>query len=124
MPLCLLAAGAIAFVVPADSFELRWTHSVERTVWRERWRVADETLALIEADVAGSGAGVDPPEGAWLEGGVWRYRPSLPPLARVTLPASEYTADYTLCWSGTCARLRDLVPAEASRPVTLEPCRG
>lgn len=124
MPLCLLAAGAIAMIVPADSFELRWSHSVERTTWRETWRVAGATLVVIEAEVAGSGAGIDPPEGARFEGGVWRFQPAVPPLARLTLPASEYTADYALCWSGACAPLRTLVPLEASEPVTLVPCTG
>lgn len=124
MPLCLLAAGAIALVVPEDSFELRWSHSVERTAWRETWRVAGAELVVIEAEVSGSGAGIDPPAAARFEGGVWRFRPTVSPLARLTLPASEYTADYVLCWSGACAPLRTLVPPEAGRPVTLVSCPG
>ena len=120
MPLCL-ATGAVLVTLPVSTFALSWTHSVERTLWREHWRVAGETLILDEAEVAGSGAGMEPPAGARLEGGSWRYRPSLPPLQRLRLAHSEFASDYSLCWRDKCELLATLVDQEQTA-VELFPC--
>ena len=85
MPLCS-AAGALLVAIDAEAFTLSWTHSVEKTLWREDWRVAGETLVLDEARVAGSGAGMEPPADARLEGGAWRYRPTSHPAALAPRP--------------------------------------
>lgn len=120
MPLCL-ASGALLVVLPAQVFTLSWVHSVERTVWREDWRVVGETLVLDEASIAGSGAGMEPPADARLEGAVWRYRPPLPPLQRLRLAHSEFASDYSLCWSDNCELLATLVDHEQDA-VDVFPC--
>jgi hypothetical protein len=54
-----------------QSFTLVWTHSVERTEWRESWRVTPAGLVLTEARVKGSGAGMEPATDAvWIDGGL------------------------------------------------------
>ncbi|NUB17164.1 DUF1850 domain-containing protein, partial [Azospirillum brasilense] len=75
--LCLSAlGGAVLAVLPGPAFTLSWTHSVEKTEWREEWRIENGRLALTEARVKGSGAGVESPAGAPLAqgGGGWGPR--------------------------------------------------
>ncbi len=79
MTLCLATATA-ALALAADAFVLSWTHSVERTRWIEHWRIerpagaAAPLLVLDEAKIRGSGAGMEPPDGAVLKDGWWVYR--------------------------------------------------
>jgi len=104
--LCLASAGAIA-AFAASSFTLSWTHSVERTLWRESWVVADDRLALVEASVEGSGAGIAlPPDAVWSEGR-WHYVPDLPPVPELVLAASGMTASpWRFCLpDGSCQDL-------------------
>jgi hypothetical protein len=117
-----MAAGAVVSVIATDAFTLAWTHSVERTEWREAWRIEAGRLVLDEARIAGSGAGMEPPAGARLAGGTWRYRPALPPLPALTLAVSGIGEDYQLCWAATCAPFRTLLPAGGDGPVTLRAC--
>jgi hypothetical protein len=63
MSLCL-AAGALVVALGGDEITLRWRHSVQKTLWEEVWRDTPGGLRLIEARVEGSGAGMDPPDGA------------------------------------------------------------
>ena len=118
MGLCLLAGGkAATFAVSA--FTLAWTHSVERTEWREDWRVTPAGLELVQARVKGSGAGIDPPEGALLENGWWVYAPKLAPVPRLALAASGATpSGWTLCAAGECR----ILGARAGDTIILEPC--
>lgn len=109
MPLCL-AAGAIAATLAAESFTLAWTHSIEKQRWEEDWRIVGSALVLDEARVRGSGAGMEPPQGAVFEGGAWRYRPRLPPQDVVRLAHSPYAAGYEFCAAGRCALLADHLP--------------
>lgn len=66
---CLIVAGALRAMVPADDFSLGWQHSVRKTRWEERYRVEDQTLLLFEARVQGSGAGMEAGNGAVLRNG-------------------------------------------------------
>ena len=91
MPLCLVS-GTLAAVLAIESFTLAWTHSIEKIRWEEDWRIEAGRLELLEARIRGSGAGMEPPEGAVLENGVWRYRPTLAPLERLRLAHSIFTA--------------------------------
>ena len=61
------------------AFTLSWTHSVEKTRWEEDWAITPAGLQIVEARVKGSGAGMDPADGAVLRDGWWVYAPSLPP---------------------------------------------
>ncbi|MEK0081694.1 DUF1850 domain-containing protein [Benzoatithermus flavus] len=124
MALCL-AAGAVTVRLALAAFTLAWTHSVEKVRWEEDWRIENGALVLAEARVQGSGAGMEPPEGAVFAGGFWHYRPDLPPLPRLELARSGAVPDWSLCHDGLCAELGALLPGEtAGRSVVLGPCPG
>ncbi|MBF0306688.1 MAG: DUF1850 domain-containing protein [Alphaproteobacteria bacterium] len=118
--ICLWAAGALWASFAVDGFGLSWTHSVEKIEWREEWRVENGRLSVVEARVKGSGAGMEPPDGARLTDGWWVYVPDLAPLAEIVLARSDATADWRLCL-GECRPLADWVPLEAGT-TTIRPC--
>jgi hypothetical protein len=114
MSLCLSAGGTV-LALALESFTLGWTHSVERTEWREEWRLAGNSLVILSASVAGSGAGMEVPEGAVLRDGAWHYRPTLSPQPRVDFAdAGLGVGDWHLCSNGTCRELGELVPSRGS----------
>ncbi|MER8447481.1 DUF1850 domain-containing protein [Mesorhizobium sp. M1066] len=118
MSLCILAAGKTVTLSVA-AFTLSWTHSVERTRWEEDWKVTPTGLQLVEARIEGSGAGMEPPEGALLKEGWWSYAPEIDPQRRVVLAASGATGDgWTLCTVQGCRELG----IAAGGPIVLEPC--
>jgi hypothetical protein len=123
MPLCI-AAGALVATLAVESFTLAWTHSIEKVRWEEDWRLSDGWLHLLEARIRGSGAGMEPPEGARLENGVWHYAPRLDPLPRLRLAHSIYTAGYELCFEGRCRPLAELAGSAENEPVELFVCTG
>ena len=113
--LCIATAGNL-LALAATTFTLSWTHSVERTEWRESWQIAGDRLQLVEASVEGPGAGIDVPEGARMTPAGWIYRPTLPPQPRLLLAASGMTPSaWTLCTPDQCHDLG----ATASAPITL-----
>jgi hypothetical protein len=118
--LCL-EAGATVLRLALASFTLAWTHTVEKVAWEEDWRVEPAGLVLVESRVRGSGAGMEPGPDARLEGGVFRWRPSLPPLSQVILARTPGLADWRICAEGSCSPLGSLLPASEG-PVTLRPC--
>ena len=121
MSLCL-TAGAKVLTVAVELFTLTWTHSVERTEWRETWAVENGELVLAEASVEGSGAGMEIPDGAVLRDGAWHYRPALPPQARVAFAdAGRDGSDWTLCDERACIDLRDALPV-VGRGFTMRAC--
>ena len=117
---CLAAAG-LAISLPLQAFTLNWTHSIEKILWEEDYKVvqtaAGARLQLTEARIRGSGAGMEPPPDAVLENGVWHYRPALAPLERLHLTRSDYVADYKLCWNGQCHPLAELAGAPSKAPL-------
>lgn len=118
MSLCILATGKTT-VLAVSAFTLSWTHSVEKTHWEESWRVTPAGLEIAEARVKGSGAGMEPPEGARLDGGWWVYRPKIGPRSVVALAASGATGGgWTLCAGKTCVELG----AEAGETIELSAC--
>ncbi|HYH40070.1 MAG TPA: DUF1850 domain-containing protein [Azospirillum sp.] len=122
--LCLALAGTAAVLasLPADRFTLSWTHSVERTEWREEWRIAGGALVIETARVKGGGAGVEPPPDARIEDGWILWHPAVPPQGRIVLAASAHTADHRLCAAGACRALRDWAGGAGEGPVELRPC--
>ena len=120
--LCLLA-GALRAEIPADRFTLRWQHSIEKIDWEEDYRIVGDWLFLASARIKGSGAGMEPPPGAYYALGVWHYRPA--PDMRWTrslrLTRSEFARDYELCISGTCQKLTHWIPLAAGT-TTLQSC--
>lgn len=116
--LCVATAVAV-LSWSTSSFTLSWTHSVEKTEWRESWRVEQNTLRLDEARVKGSGAGMDPGEGAQLIDGWWVWQPTLAPQAELYLSASGATVSpWTLCVNDQCTVLGE----QASQAVRLWSC--
>ena len=120
MNLCILAGGTVTKLAAA-AFTLWWTHSVEHIRWTEHWQVTPAGLVVAEARVEGSGAGMDPPDGARLIGGFWRWHPALPPLKEVVMRRSGATADWRICTASGCRPMGDYLPADAD-PVTLKIC--
>jgi hypothetical protein len=107
--LCLVMAGQTV-IVPVTSFTLSWVHTVEKTTWEEDYLVAGEWLYLVAARIRGSGAGMEPPPGAVLDGGVWHYRPARRWHDAVRLARSDFGADYTLCAGKRCRPLQYYLP--------------
>jgi len=104
LSLCLIAAGKLT-VLGATAFTLTWSHSVERSAWEEDWRLTAQGLEIVEARIKGSGAGMDPPEGAVFSGGWWRYRPAYKPLEQLRLATSMTVEPWQLCTPGACLTL-------------------
>ena len=102
MSLCILAAGKTV-TLAAAAFTLSWTHSVEKISWQEDWTVGAGGLRIVEARVQGSGAGMEPPEGAVLKDGWWVYAPRIAALPRLALAAWGATGQgWTLCTDEGC----------------------
>jgi hypothetical protein len=104
MSLCL-AAGALVVALGGDEITLRWRHSVQKTLWEEVWRDTPGGLQLDRGARQGSGAGMDPPDGAKLSTASGAGRPKLPALPEVVMRRSGATADWRVC----------IVPAPAGR---------
>jgi hypothetical protein len=120
MSLCILVAGKTT-VLAVSAFTLSWTHSIEKTRWEENWLVTPAGLEVVEARVKGSGAGMEPPEGAVLKDGWWTYRPRIGAQPTVRLGASGATsAGWALCADGACLELG----AEAGGAIELSACDG
>jgi len=116
--LCIIAAGK-SLTLAAAAFTLSWTHSVEKTEWREAWVVTPAGLQLTEARVKGSGAGMDPGEGAREIDGWWVWQPEAPPVPELVLAASGATMSaWQLCHAQGCLELG----AAAGAPIVVEPC--
>ena len=117
---CLLI-GSKQILLAGGLFTLAWTHSVEKTEWRESWMVRDGMLELSEARVRGSGAGMDPGEGARLEDGWWVWEPQNPPVGVLNLAASGATVSgWQLCSGGQCMELG----SQAGDTIRIAPCPG
>lgn len=101
MSLCL-AVGAKVTVLAATAFTLAWTHTVERSAWEEDWRWTSAGLVVVAARIKGSGAGMEPPEGARLAGGWWHYTPKLPPQRELVLARSAEAGSWRLCSGNEC----------------------
>lgn len=113
MSLCI-AAGAASLVLATKAFTLSWTHSVERTEWREAWRVTPAGLVLAEAQIKGSGAGMDPPPQARWRDGRFVYVPEMEPVAEIRLAVSGATgAGWQLCSGDDCIVLDKLLSAKS-----------
>ena len=115
--LCV-AAGGKTLMIAATMFTLSWTHSVEKTQWQEDWRVTEQGLALAQAQVKGSGAGMDPGEGARLEDGWWVWSPDTVAPELVLAASGATVSAWKLCHSGGCLDLG----AEGSAPLRIAPC--
>lgn len=121
MSLCLAAAG-LAVEIATSSFTLAWMHTVEKTEWREDWRVEGNRLRLVEAGVKGSGAGMEPPPEARLEGGFYVWSPDIE-REEILLRRDAHAGDWKLCAGVLCAPLRVWLGRDAD-PVRLYAATG
>ena len=121
--ICLIVAGVVRATLPTTELNVAWQHSVEKTHWEEHYRIDGDRLALVRARVQGMGAGMEPGPDAVLRDGWWTWRPDIGPLRELRLSHSDYTADYDLCWAGTCRKLAALAATgHASEVVIVRPC--
>lgn len=121
MSTLLCIGGGKAIALAAGLFTLSWTHSVEKTTWQESWAATPDGLVLKEAKVKGSGAGMEPGEGARRKDGWWIWEPKMAPLPALVLASSGATgAGWTLCGSGGCQELG----RETGASIVLRPCAG
>ena len=107
LSLCLASAGVLKTLSIA-AFTLVWTHSIEKVDWQEDWRVTANGLELVQARVKGSGAGMEPPAGARLVDGWFRWQPGLAPIAEVVLGNSGAAGEWRLCSDGQCRGLSEI----------------
>ncbi len=130
-PITLCIAVLNAFGAPvgevelpqSERFTLAWTHSVEKTEWREEYRIANGLLHLDQAHIQGSGAGMEPPPKAQKTETGWRYKPMVPPQSEVRITLSPYAPDYRICVQDRCRPLTEVLPA-ALRPKPVEGSGG
>lgn len=119
--LCLVAGLLVAPL--GEAVTLRWTHSVQRSVWEEDYRLENGALRLTSARVEGTGAGMEPPPEAVLRDGAWHYTPALPLLPAVQLRHSPHVAPYVVCAAGRCRPLPAWLPGlPDDAVVSLQPC--
>ncbi|MFV3128607.1 DUF1850 domain-containing protein [Niveispirillum sp. KHB5.9] len=121
LALCLTLGDRPPVRVPADHFTLSWTHSIEKVDWREEFRVTDKGLVLERSLVKGSGVGMEPGPDAKLVDGWWVSRPGSR-LQDLTLAASRFTGDHTLCVGDRCAALHDWLGTTDEGPVRMAAC--
>jgi hypothetical protein len=107
--LCLMAGGK-TIALALEAFTLVWTHSVEKTEWREEWKIIGDRLVIESAFIQGSGAGMEPPAGAIPIHGGWQYHPSREPLESLSLSRSEFSPDYQICWDCACRLMSEILP--------------
>lgn len=121
--ICLVAGLLVAPL--GDAVTLRWTHSIQKTVWEEDYRREGDALRLVEARVRGTGAGMEPPPGAVFRDGAWHYRPELPALPKVSLRHTPHAAPYEFCAGSACRQATELLPGLPPEAILeLAPCRG
>ena len=121
MSLCL-AAGAAGAVLAVNGFTLAWMHSIEKIRWEEDWRIVGRELVITEARIRGTGAGMEPPDGAVLRRGWYEYVPAHQPQGPLRLTRSPYTADYDWCARGRCRPLGAWLPSDGGITL-LWPCQ-
>jgi hypothetical protein len=118
--ICLTLAAVSGQVVwvQGEHFTLAWTHSVERTRWEEDYTVqwqdgsAKAVLFASEARIRGSGAGMEPPPDAVLQGGWWRYTPSVRHPIELPLMRSGFVPDFERCDAQGCQLLSHWLPSD------------
>lgn len=119
---CLLVAGVVRATLPGPEFTLAWEHSVQKTRWEERYRVAGSALTLDFARIQGSGAGMEPPPQAVFRDGWWTWRPGLR-MPELRLARSPYTGDYAICRDGRCQPMAEFVGSvETAEVVVIRAC--
>ena len=117
-----LVAGLLSAPL-GEAVTLRWTHSIEKTVWEEDYQLKGNALLLSEARIHATGAGMEPPDNAEFRNGTWHYRPKLPLLPRIALRHSPHVPPYILCNDSGCRPAPVWLPGLADNAIIeLVPC--
>ncbi len=101
---CLVVAGIVAATIPGERFTLSWTHSIEKILWEEDYRVSGDVLQLVGSRIRGSGAGMEPQPGSVWKQGAWHRRENQA-LDQLSLTRSPYAGDYRWCNHSGCRPL-------------------
>ena len=117
LSLCLASLGVVKTLSIA-AFTLVWTHSVEKTDWREDWRLTPLGLELVQARIKGSGAGMEPPPEARLVDGWFQWAPKRAPLPELVLGNSGAAGEWRLCANGHCRTLSEIFERPIGANVT------
>lgn len=92
---------------------------MEKTRWEDDWHITPVGIEIVEAQIKGSGAGMEPPADVVLRDGWWVYALKIPARQEIVLAASGATgAGWSLCAAGKCVEFG----AAAGEPVRLKPC--
>ena len=119
--ICLAAGLLIAPL--GEAITLRWTHSIQKTLWEEDYRRQGQMLLLEAARIEGTGAGMEAPADAVLRDGAWHYKPAISSLPKLELRHSPHVAPYIICVAGECRPLPAWLPAvDSDTVVELRPC--
>lgn len=116
-----LTAAAVAATLAVQTFTLSWVHSVQRSEIQEDYGLAAGRLILIEARIKGSAAGFDPPPGAVLDDGWWRWRPGTL-LDSVTLARASAPGEWRICLGSACQPLNHYLTIPDDRAARIAPC--
>lgn len=121
MNACLLLAGAKQLLLAGSTFTLAWAQPVDSGRWEEDWTVGLSGFQLVETRIQGDG--IEPPQGAVLDGDVWRYHPALAFLEdRLVLARSGTMAgNWQICEQGACKPIPETGAADEG-PAILVPC--
>jgi hypothetical protein len=107
--LCITAGGTTT-TIPTERFTLAWEHSVEKVLWEEDYRIAGDWIYMTGARIRGSGAGMEPPDGAVLFRGAWHFRGEVRWFREILLAGSEFGGTYRLR-VGDRETVGDVMPA-------------
>ena len=121
MNACLLLTGAKQLMVAGSAFTLAWSQPADTSRWEEDWNVGLSGFQLLETRVQGEG--IPPPEGAFLEGDVWRYHPALAFIEDRLLLArpGAKPGNWQICEQGGCTPIPESATADGATAI-LVPC--
>jgi hypothetical protein len=121
MAFCL-TTGTFVATLAVHSLTLTWIHSVEKAEIQEDYSQAGDQLLLTEARIKTSGAGFDPPPGAVLGGGWWRWQPNRM-LDGITLARAAAPGEWRICVHNRCQPLGQYLPDGIDdAPVRISAC--
>lgn len=117
MSLCVAAAGVVKSLA-VTAFMLSWTNSAEQVERQEDWRVMPQGLEIIAARVKGASAGMQPPPGARLADGWFRWTPPSQPVPEVALRQFGAAGEWRLCSGSACQDMSAILGRPAGAGVT------
>lgn len=122
MAVCLLGGAKIA-VVTADLFTVAWTMQATGVEWQRTYMVAPG--AIVTAELRAKTADAEPPlPGGQRDGDSFVWRMSKRAFPMVYFGGEPGTADWKVCWDGSCKPLRALTDTAEGVDITARPCKA